>query len=116
MSEHNTVNTGAGMNEPASAPIPHELEIYRAQLDVYDAQLIHLLALRKQVTDRVGELKARVQLPQQDIKRESEQEARIRTLAKEAGIEPDFAHEVHMMIVNHATDNHRKLQEDSTGI
>ena len=52
---------------------------------------MHLLAERFKVTQQVGELKAAHGLPPADPVREAQQIARLRALAEEARLDPEFA-------------------------
>ena len=60
--------------------VPAELARLRGSIDNMDAALIHLLAERFKITQRVGELKATQGLPAADPGREAQQIARLREL------------------------------------
>jgi chorismate mutase len=75
----------------ASGELPVELTRLRASIDNVDAALVHLLAERFKATQRVGQLKAAAGLPVADPAREERQIARLRALADEAGLDPQFA-------------------------
>ncbi|RWF36384.1 MAG: chorismate mutase, partial [Mesorhizobium sp.] len=64
---------------------------YRASIDNIDAALIHMLAERFRCTKAVGVLKAEHGVPPADPAREQQQIARLRQLAKDAHLDPDFA-------------------------
>ena len=68
-----------------------ELARLRASIDNMDAALVHLLAERFKITQQVGELKAAHGLPPADPVREAQQIARLRALAEEARLDPEFA-------------------------
>ena len=73
------------------APILPELKQLRASIDNIDAALIYLLSERFKCTKRVGKLKAEHALPPSDPAREKEQIARLRNLAHDADLDPEFA-------------------------
>lgn len=60
--------------------IPSELAEARATIDNIDAALVHILAERFRCTQRVGHIKARLDLPHADPEREARQVERLRTL------------------------------------
>ena len=68
-----------------------ELQRLRDSIDNIDAALIHMLAERFKCTQDVGRLKARHGLPPADPEREAVQITRLRALAHEAKLDPDFA-------------------------
>ena len=61
----------------------------RRSIDNIDAALVHLLAERFRHTQCVGVLKATHGLPPADPSREQDQIRRLRSLADEAGLDPD---------------------------
>ena len=71
--------------------IPQELHQLRKSIDNIDAALIHLLAERFRTTQQVGRLKAGLQMVPSDPAREAAQIERLRALAKEADLDPEFA-------------------------
>ena len=68
-----------------------ELLRLRDSIDNIDAALIHMLAERFKCTQAVGEYKATHDLPPADPAREAVQIERLRKLAAEAKLDPDFA-------------------------
>ncbi|MCT9819416.1 chorismate mutase [Microbacterium sp. W1N] len=68
-----------------------QLQALRASIDNIDAALIFMLAERFRCTKRVGVLKAEHGMPASDPSREERQIARLRELALEADLDPEFA-------------------------
>ena len=66
------------------------LSSYRQSIDNIDAALVHMLAERFRCTKEVGVLKAKYELPPADPAREEYQIERLRRLAKDAELDPDF--------------------------
>ena len=83
-----------------------ELLRQRAAIDRVDAALVGLLAERFQATRAIGALKARTNLPSVDPTREAEQTARLRALAADAGIDPDFVERLFRLIVTEVVAEH----------
>jgi len=90
-----------------------ELKRLRGSIDNIDAAIVHMLAERFKATKAVGELKAEHNLPPADKKREGEQIERLRRLAKEADLDPDFAEKFLTFIVTEVIRHHEKLQGKS---
>ncbi|MDV2986464.1 UNVERIFIED_CONTAM: chorismate mutase [Methylobacteriaceae bacterium AG10] len=88
-----------------------ELAGLRESIDNFDAALIHLLAERFRCTQRVGELKARKGLPPSDPDREARQVKRLRNLAVEAKLDPDFAEKFLAFVVKEVIRHHRTIAE-----
>lgn len=82
------------------------LQKYRATIDNLDAALIHILAERFRATKAVGEYKARNHLPPGDPAREQEQVQRLRRLAAEADLDPDFAEKLLNFIIREVIRHH----------
>ena len=88
-----------------------KLQALRDSIDNIDAALIHLLAERFKCTKAVGELKAARGMPPADPARETEQIARLRTLAKTAKLDPDFAEKFLNFIVKEVIRHHEAIQQ-----
>ena len=86
-----------------------ELRKLRGSIDNLDAALVHLLAERFARTQQVGELKARHGLPPADSAREAEQIARLRRLAAESRLDPEFAEKVLVFIVTEVVRHHEAI-------
>lgn len=83
-----------------------ELLTRRASIDNLDAALIHILAERFRHTQAVGALKAEYDLAPSDPAREERQVARLRKLAAEADLDPDFAEKLINFIIQEVIKHH----------
>jgi len=93
------------------APDPELLRL-RSSIDNLDAALVHLLAERFKVTQRVGELKATKGLPPADPDRERRQIERLRALALDAQRDPEFAEQFLTFIVTEVVRHHEKIARE----
>ncbi|RFA17973.1 chorismate mutase [Subtercola boreus] len=93
-----------------------QLESIRESIDNVDAALIHLLAERFKFTQQVGRMKARHGLPPADLERESRQIKRLRGLAEEAHLDPEFAEKFLNFIVAEVIHHHEKIASDTGSI
>ncbi len=91
--------------------IPPELIEARHSIDNLDAAVIHLLAERFKITQRVGRLKARLDLPPADPSREADQVRRLRSLAEEAHLDPEFAQKVITFIMTEVVRHHEQIRD-----
>jgi len=87
------------------------LAAYRQSIDNIDAALIYLLAERFKVTQQVGEHKARHGLPAADKVRERAQIARMRKLAQEAHLDPDFSEKFLQFVIREVIRHHEQIRE-----
>ncbi|MFQ3667025.1 MAG: chorismate mutase [Sphingomonadaceae bacterium] len=87
------------------------LQDFRRSIDNIDAALVHLLAERFKITKRVGAFKAATGLPPADPAREAEQIARLRRLAQEAELDPDFTEKFLRFIIDEVIRHHRKAEK-----
>lgn len=87
-----------------------ELQRLRDSIDNIDAALIHLLAERFKCTQAVGRLKADHGLPPADPAREAAQIARLRSLAQESKLDPDFAEKFLNFIVREVIRHHEAIR------
>jgi chorismate mutase len=90
-----------------SDPVTEELLRLRMSIDNMDAALVHLLAERFKVTQQVGELKAAHGLPPADPTREAQQIARLRALAEDAKLDPEFAEKFLNFVVAEVVRHHQ---------
>ena len=84
---------------------------YRQSIDNIDAALVAILAERFRVTQAVGELKAELKLPPADPGREAAQVARLRQLAADAQLDPDFTEKFLRFIIDEVIRHHASLQQ-----
>nr|WP_307835880.1 chorismate mutase [Phycicoccus sonneraticus] len=89
--------------------IPPDLARLRSSIDNIDAALVHLLAERFKCTQAVGELKAAVGMPAADPGREEAQVARLRALADDSGLDPQFAEAFLNFIIAEVIHHHEHL-------
>ncbi len=87
-----------------------ELLRLRDSIDNIDAALIHLLAERFKCTQAVGVYKALHDLPPADTAREAAQIARLRGLASDAKLDPDFAEKFLAFVVKEVIRHHESLR------
>jgi chorismate mutase len=83
---------------------------YRKSIDNIDAALVHLLAERFKVTQAVGRYKAQSGLPAADPGREERQIARLRQLAQEAELDPEFSEKFLRFIIDEVIRHHEQMQ------
>ena len=89
-----------------------ELLRLRDSIDNIDAALIHLLAERFKSTQAVGQYKATHGLPPADPAREAVQIARLRALAQDAKLDPDFAEKFLNFIVREVIHHHELIAKE----
>jgi len=78
----------------------------RGSIDNIDAALVFLLAERFRATKQVGALKAEHGMPASDPAREEQQVARLRRLAAEADLDPEFAEKWFNFVVAEVIRHH----------
>ncbi|WP_299195192.1 chorismate mutase [uncultured Erythrobacter sp.] len=86
------------------------LNAYRKSIDNIDAAIIHMLAERFRITQAVGEYKAKVTLPPADPAREQRQIERLRKLAQEADLDPEFSEKFLRFIIEEVIRHHEKAR------
>ena len=82
------------------------LQRLRASIDNIDAALIFMLAERFRCTQQVGVLKAEHRMPASDPAREEQQIARLRRLALETDLDPEFAEKWFNFVVAEVIRHH----------
>lgn len=83
----------------------------RSSIDNIDAALIHMLAERFRCTQQVGELKAEHGMPASDPGREVRQIARLRSLAQDAQLDPEFAEKWFNFVVAEVIHHHKTIAQ-----
>lgn len=96
----------------ASEQAMSELRSIRDTIDNLDAVLVGVLAERFKATQRVGELKALNDLPAGDPEREKLQIERLRRLASEAQLDPEFAEKILNFIISEVIQRHERIAEE----
>ncbi|WP_432770317.1 MAG: chorismate mutase [Sphingopyxis sp.] len=89
-----------------------QLSHFRQSIDNIDAALVYMLAERFKVTKAVGELKARDGLPPADPAREERQIERLRTLARDADLDPDFTEKFLRFIIDEVIRHHQQAKRE----
>jgi len=92
--------------------IKAQLGNYRQSIDNIDAALVHMLAERFRCTKEVGVLKAKYNLPPADPAREEFQIERLRHLAKDANLDPDFAEKFLNFVIKEVIRHHEQIAAD----
>ena len=87
------------------------LKRYRESIDNIDAALVFMLAERFKITQAVGEYKATHALPPADPGREERQISRLRQLATDAKLDPDFTEKFLRFIIDEVIRHHERLRD-----
>jgi chorismate mutase len=86
------------------------LERYRESIDNIDAALVFMLAERFKITQAVGAFKAETGLPPADPGREERQIQRLRRLAADARLDPEFSEKFLRFIIDEVIRHHARMQ------
>lgn len=86
------------------------LDGYRQSIDNIDAAMIHILAERFRITQAVGLYKAEHGLPASDPGREARQIARLRKLAEEARLDPEFSEKFLRFVIDEVIRHHERAK------
>ena len=97
------------------ADVKKQLSSYRQSIDNIDAALVHMLAERFRCTKAVGVLKATHSLPPADPAREEYQINRLRQLARDADLDPDFAEKFLNFIIKEVIRHHEAIAAEHVG-
>ncbi len=96
------------MSDPSASP----LKEFRKSIDNLDATLIYVLAERFRLTKRVGEFKRDSGLPSTDKGREEKQIARLRALAADAELDPEFAERFLRFVIDEVIRHHERIKSE----
>lgn len=88
-----------------------KLNQYRGSIDNLDAALINIMAERFRVTKAVGVLKAENDFPPSDPDREKRQVERLRKLATDANLDPDFAEKLLNFVISEVIQHHKQARK-----
>ncbi|MFN3676321.1 MAG: chorismate mutase [Sphingomonas pseudosanguinis] len=83
---------------------------YRQSIDNIDAALVFMLAERFKITQAVGRYKAENELPPADPGREETQIARLRQLASDAQLDPEFSEKFLRFIIDEVIRHHEDFR------
>src|SRR3990167_1184890 len=83
---------------------------FRKSIDNIDAALIHMLAERFRITQPVGEYKARMAMPPADPGREERQVKRLRSLAEDADLDPEFSEKFIRFVIDEVIRHHQRAR------
>ncbi|HVJ00295.1 MAG TPA: chorismate mutase [Sphingomonas sp.] len=86
---------------------------YRQSIDNIDAALVCMLAERFRITQAVGRYKAKEGLPPADPAREERQIARLRKLAQEADLDPEFSEKFLRFVIDEVIRHHERLRDEA---
>ncbi len=89
-----------------------QLATFRQSIDNIDAALVFMLAERFRITKAVGEYKAKTQLPPADPQREEKQIARLKSLAEEASLDPEFSEKFLRFIIDEVIRHHEQIRDN----
>ncbi len=89
---------------------------YRKSIDNIDAALVHILAERFRITQAVGAYKATATLPAADPAREKEQIARLRRLAGESDLDPEFSEKFIRFIIDEVIRHHERARSSEQSV
>ena len=93
--------------------IDEKLKRYRQSIDNIDAALVFILAERFKVTQAVGRHKAENALAPADPVREERQITRLRQLAADANLDPDFTEKFLRFIIDEVIRHHQSFTSET---
>jgi len=90
----------------------NQLSQFRQSIDNIDVALIHMLAERFRITKEVGRHKAQAGMPPADPQLEQEQIKRLRKLAEEAGLDPEFSEKFLRFVIDEVIHHHERIADE----
>ena len=102
--------TNAPLPPADAVSLDSALAGFRRSIDNFDAALVHILAERFLTTQAVGRYKAENALPPSDPSREERQIARLRKLAEEADLDPEFTEKFLRFIIDEVIRHHQSAR------
>lgn len=88
------------------------LASYRQSIDNIDAALVFMLAERFKITQKVGAYKAANGLPPADPRREAQQIGRLRQLAADAQLDPEFSEKFLRFVIDEVIRHHERAKAE----
>ena len=95
-------------SKPQSQSPDPVLASYRKSIENIDAALIHMLAERFRFTQALGEYKAQAGLEPRDPGREARQIERLRALAIDAELDPEFSEKFIRFVIDEVIRHHQQ--------
>ncbi|MFT4186407.1 MAG: chorismate mutase [Micrococcaceae bacterium] len=92
-----------------------DLNNLRRELDQIDEHIIAILSRRFSITDMVGALKAKHNLPSLDAEREAQMHERYTQLAADLNLKPEFVSKIFKLIMQESVNNHEIIAENKNG-
>jgi len=87
------------------------LEKLRKEIDQLDLKLIDIIRKRFKVTEKVGILKTKNNLPLEDLKREKTLSSKKEKLAKKAGLKSDLIIKIFKLLIKEVKENHKRIKK-----
>ena len=100
---NSTIDAAEAREHPETAEAVQAIERLRGSIDNVDTAIVMLLA----------QWKARAGFAPADNEREHSQIARLRTLAEQAGLDPDIAESYHTFVVSESKTRHERIAAQS---
>jgi chorismate mutase len=103
-----------GSNVDPDSEVMDQLTAIRRSIDNIDAAVVHMLAERFKFTQQVGRLKAANGMPPSDPDRERVQIERLREIAEESRLDPEFAEKFLNFLVAEVIHHHEQIASTGT--
>ena len=106
-----TIDAQLGRQDPQTAQSVAAIAALRKSIDNVDTAIVSLLAERFKYTSQVGVLKANAGFAPADYQREERQIKRLRSVATEAGLDPEIAEMYREFVVAEAKKRHKRIAD-----